>query len=1347
MGHFNLLYMKSLMRIFSLFFICWLLSYSISGKTIIDEYDGDKLPNLNIKAFAQDQFGYMWIGTARGLCKYNGYSYHNYLAKSDSVSLNDDCIEALFIDNRKNLWIATRDGIYTYKEEKNNFQKEFKKKQGILLGFLQYGNTFLVYGTQGIQRYNNDKQSFDLCYKTESNYLLYTLTKDNKQYLWGGEYNGKGIICLDRNFKKVKTIPVNPTVKITCSFSHGKEIFFGSNQGLIIIDSEKRDILSFPESNLKQLSQTNITSLTYIGNQQLLIGTENDGIYTLDINNKNLQRPLDMVYSSKLEPNAYITSCYQDKSSNIWFGTFDKGFNLFDSNKKKFNPDFTLRSLIKERFITRIVEDGNRNLWIGTYFDGLLYYDRKTKKSYSFGKSNFPFFQAVGSNFIQDLFYDSNGRLWVSINNHIAIFKTNHENLSLVKDLTGIGNIVTMCEDNQQRVWTGSTLYGINIYDSQLNKVANVSPFSQNYNNITKILRLSENEMAFSSYNDNIYRINTETLSYSTFRSDKELPKKVINLFLDSRNNIWMGTYATGAYKYQLKDGRITHYTTNEGLSCNDIVGFEEDNQHNIWISTSLGLSKFSPKEQGFTLFYDYDGISGNQFHDKCSYKTQEGEMFFGGNEGITHFLPVDIQPSYVPIPVILEDLKLFNHSVEIDADDGILSQSIPLTQKITLTHKQNVFSIDFAGIDFGTSQKINYAYKLQGFDKDWNYVNNYRRASYSNLPPGKYTFYVKAQNKDGIWNNRSNTLSIRITPSPWQTPIAYICYFVVFIGIAWLCIQIYIKIKLERARAILAEQERDNEKLLAQMKTNFFSNISHELRTPLSLIYGPIKLLNSQTGMKEKDQKAMFDLINFNIKRLLRLIDQILDFNKLESDALKLSITKEDVVPTIENAIKSYSFYAHEKNLTLTLHNPFESLNLPIDSDKLDKILHNLISNAIKYTPQNGHIDIDVQLTQSIAGELHPEHSSQYLKISVSDDGAGMAEEDIKQLFTRFYRESNATLNQIEGNGIGLNYVQKLVKLHKGDIIAHKETGMVFTFVLPTDEAIYDSISPSQEIKQIDGNINLPEIEQIVTLTPFAASDTQKHTLLIVEDNPEVRLFLTHLFADKYNIHSASNGLEGYNTCLSIIPDIVISDVIMPQMNGYELCNKIKEDDTLSQIPVVLLTARTTDQDQIEGYSQGADKYVNKPFNPLLLTTIVENILVGKERQRGLLLKGKLEIDQEEEIKLSPIDQKFMDKLYAYINEDLSNPELNVNSLGTNLGYSRSNFYRKVKTLTGQTPNDFLRIYRLNKAGELIQQREYSLSEVGERVGFINHSHFSTSFKKHFGVSPKDYLNNKKEQ
>lgn len=1339
-----------------------------------------KISNLHVKDLAQDDQGLMWIATAKGLCRYDGLNYDVFChLEHQPQSIASDNVNSLYFDGRA-LWCATGNGVSMFDLDKWQFVNYHMGRHSgkYCLGFFISGKKLYTYGYGGIYEVKKGAGQLEQCMRLEGQVVQSALV-DGRGRIWT-VCDGNEVLCFDSSMNLCRKIDFDATKEVYCLYRMpGGNILLGTKGGVMMLD---KDSYTFSPDVPAALAHVQIKYIKDYAPGKVIIGTRDNQLRFFDfaegrfISIPNME---DIPDTGIMD----LTCSFLDRNRNLWLGTFNSGVKLLLQKKKIFDSDKALTESLKERFVTRIKDDHHGKLWIGTRYSGLFKYDMRTRKATEYSSRTSPMFKQFG-NFIQSLFIDSSNRLWTCNENSLLVFDISGGTPRLMKSFTDVGNIVTIAEDARKRIWTGSSFKGITIYNANLEKELSFLPATGKLNNITRIVPDSPTAMLFSAFGDNIYYIDVNTLRTRVLDpkfSDRF--RNVVNLRKMSGRRIVIGTYGDGLMVYTHGDRSLKVFGYSDGLRSNDILGIEEDRKGFLWVSSSLGLYRADLANNKIRPYFTGDGTAGDQYHEKSECRTDGGEILFGGNHGITQILCKNIHSMARNIPVLLTDLKVLKRSVPISADgaDSILSRHISRTKDITLKYNQNVFSLDFIGLTYDTPKNIEYAYMLEGFDREWNYTGEYNRASYSNLPSGTYRFKVKIKNGADEWEKEHALLTITVLPSPWMQPLAILSYIILFVSALYLTNRVYIRLRLRKERAIMESNEIRREKRLAQMKVNFFTNISHELRTPLTMIYDPVKILLKDKSIESAQSRSLLGLIEKNSERLLKLIDQILDYGKLKNDTLELRVSANDCVIQILDIVNVYKLYAAEKNISVSLECSYEHLVVYYDADKVDKILNNLLFNSVKYTPMGGHVRVRINVeSQADAGD-GGSAARNYLMIVVEDDGSGVEDSLLPGIFDRFRRMVQGTANtEIKGSGVGLNYVKHLVDNHKGTITATNRIpkGMVFTVMLPVDEAAYteeertfrdageilafgdgledkcrrDTAEPWEDKENCEEkqpkDVTADSEEAAVADYPI----DERRRILIVEDNSEMIVLLKRILDGEYETDAAVDGVDALEQIRSNVPDLVISDVMMPRMDGFALCGAIKADALLCHIPVIMLTARTLDKDKIKGYREGADMYISKPFNPELLLSMIRNIFRRSSYRQHIIartsgIRSAVERAELEKInqEMSPMDKRFMDRLNSYIGEHISDSELNVNMLGRELGFSRTNFYRKVKSLTGMTPNDFLRVFRLNRAVELIKLREYPLNEIGEMVGFGTQSYFSSCFKKHFGVSPKDYLSDYK--
>lgn len=1366
-------------------------------------YDGSgdvNLPNRRVLCFQEDKYGVMWIGTARGLSRYDGYSYENFFhLYLDSTTIASDCIQGLFLDHDSMLWVATTEGVSHYDYGRHlfeNYNLGTGDETSGFIGFFEYGDKLYAYGTGGVFIVNRINHKL-VPVNGLKNVMITCYVADHKGGIWLGGSGSSYIYYMNlRNNKVVRKsmgMPVNARcMTIINGGINSQRLLVGTEKGLVCFDTEtaqKINDASVPQYNrpvtfLRQLERT------------LLIGTYDSGVKEYDLVEN---RFAGQYASSFFQTNAFphVTCCYVDRNKNFWLGTFDDGYKI-DFNRK-INTDQILNKLISGKFVTRVSVDHYQNLWFGTRYNGLCYYNTKTKKYRWYNLDNFQPFSRSNSNFIQSQFIDSTGNIWIACGTVLISAKVDEDgNLTPSSWSNTYSDIVSITEDYNHNIWFGSAQKGIgviNIGESNGGKRPFVQP-SVARGNVTFVLPLKSGNIIYSKFGSGLFVLDPSTGKTSQLIKDKKLREctdRTIFIYGDKESNIWLGTYGRGLIRYSMRNHSSDIYTMGDGLPCNDIVSITGDGSGCVWLSTAFGITRFNPQDKSFYTLYDQDGTGGNQFHEKSLCKLADGTLLFGGNHGLTYFNPVNIASKIHQGNIVLEDLKVMNVSQRIGVPGCVLKRNIEETDKVSLSYKQNSFSLDYTCLDYASQRKINYAYKLEGFDKDWNYVGQQHRIAYSNLAAGNYTLCIKASLGKGAWDGQVRKLEIHVGVAPWLSWQAVLLYIVVIAFAILFATRTYMRIRISRMQLEVAERKRKQDRELMNTKITFFTNISHELRTPLSMIYGPLSLI-SMSKDTSPENKRLINIIKRNTERLLVLVEQLLDIGKIETQTLTLSVATCDVNAIVKDIISNCSFLIEKKQLHVNCQFlPKEQSHMLVDGDKIFKIVSNLFTNAIKYTDEKGHIEIILSEVENLKVEnfvpsLIGKHC---LVITVADDGVGMPPDKMSELFSRYSRfEGKDKITNVGGHGIGLNYVKSIVTIHHGDIFATngEEKGLTFKVALPVDADEYNEDERGrlghQKIFSMtdvaDGETSQPQIcqgkeEKTAAIKVSDIDENEgRRKILVVEDNVELGHFIYQLLSKDYQVALAVNGQKGLDMAKEMVPDLIITDVMMPVMNGYELCKEVKNDMNLSHVPVVILTAKNMIQDQLEGYEQGADMYINKPFLPAMLLKVIENVFRQQDLLRRYVMGEMLNCSQDKpsdgednnaeeleetnkknlalskpqktqdehtERQLLPMDKVFLEKLKKYLNDNISDPDLNVNTLGNEMCMSRTNFYRKVKALTGLTPNDLLQNYRLNRAVEYIKSHNYTMNEISEMVGFKTQSHFSTSFKKFFGMSPSEYL------
>ncbi|MFV0268706.1 MAG: two-component regulator propeller domain-containing protein [Draconibacterium sp.] len=1202
----------------------WLYSCKYSKTTSTPEANNwekvsSEISYLNIQSFCQDSLGYIWIATLHGLNRYNGYEFHQYFYdEEDSTSLDNDMIFAIYIDSSHRLWIGTLTGVNLYDSEHNKFIR-YSNSSGNNANVYSFhedhsGNIWVA-THEGLGLIDPTQQQ--VLFSFNSRGIVYSAWEDNFQRLWIGTDIGLAEYKNDSTWKYYP-LPGNRQ-EITAIYKDPKGAWWlGTNAGLVCFDPISRTFQKLPSASLSHpdLVFSRISFIKEIDQLKLLIGTDSHGLFQYNIISQTIEQNnpwrLNELSSSEL------LCCYIDHQNNVWTGSYDKGFSVWNKSLEFFNANYGLSELVKNKFVTRIVEDHYNNLWIGTRYDGLYLYMPSGKvkvynsENTSLLKDNKP---------IESLFIDSQNRIWIGLADQLIAGEISPTGEIKILKRKEIKQVRTMKEDATGNLWIGSWNGLLKVPRHEV--LAEVSPSNLYHGNIPDLCVLDSGQVIFSSYGEGIFRLAKDDTIARIIRISGEAQsasQTCVTIFQDSQNRIWGGSYGHGVIC--IDHDQVHTLTKENGLANNNVLCFQEDPEGFLWMSTSSGISQLNPTNSTFLNYSSNDGTLGNQYHEKGGLKHTDGRIFFSGNHGLTFFNPMVVLPRKEPPVVVLEDLKILNRSIRPEPNSPTLTKNISYASNITLNHKQSNFSLDYTGFDFIAANKLNYAYKLEGFDERWNYMGGFRRASYSNLPAGNYTFRVKAINRDKVESIHPASIRIIVKPAPWFSWQAWALYFVAFISATYYLFRLAFKVKINRKLLAVEHNERLREQEIAEMKLNFFTNISHELRTPLTLISAPIEQLSTQKELKGPNKKLL-DTVSRNVSNMLRLINQLLDFSKIENGILSLLVQKEDIIQHVWNIQDVFLYPAAKKKVEIIYTPHISSLILWVDTDKLEKILHNLLSNALKHTPENGSIKIITQVLSNFdvekkySGMINSSCKS-YFEIEVTDSGPGIQETKLGELFKRYRRINGPSGLKPDygGSGIGLHYTKYLVEKHYGQIKAQIPTngGMTFSFILPIDD-IY-----TEDQKQIPPESIAPALQSNEHFDKANIERKKQYTILIVEDNSELLEFIKNLLSTHYQTLEATNGDRGWELAQKESPDLILSDVLMPGLSGYQLCNQVKNHPELSHIPVILLTAKGTINDQVEGLEKGADQYICKPFNIdyLLLTKVSQLNKKVKLRQLG---------------------------------------------------------------------------------------------------------------------------------
>ncbi|MBR3745120.1 MAG: response regulator [Bacteroidales bacterium] len=1271
----------------------------------------DNLSHLCVRAFAQDSLGNMWIGTLAGLDKYNGYEFEYFQHNpADTCSIRSDFVFSLLMDG-DNLLIGTAMGVDCRNVRTGRISRIPGPTCPVYRLFKDHTGNIRIASVEGLGLL--DKASGEISYRKDWGEIN-NMWEDSYGRLWLGTLTG---LALEDGSARY-FLPGER--QVLCCYAISESIWWlGTDKGIVLFNpvtgrSSMPDNL-IPASSPLQKGRINF--ITELSPSKLLIGTAIAGVWQYDL----VTHSLDNSRSDRFNPNnaAEITCCYKDSQGNTWIGSYEKGFVIAGKQSDFFNENTALTTPLEDKFVTRVVEDAQGTLWISDRYGYLYSYS----SSEGFKNIDLGGVKPLGGDYLECIFIDSRGRFWLAFEKSLCLANV-HSGKAYKISSFPLDHVRSIREDALGNIWMGawSGLYNYRPQNREPEKV-NINPAL----NITDILPMDNGEIWYSAHGWTVFKMKDGLVSGLDLpEKDRDVGRYCITMKRDSKNRIWLGSYGYGMLC--LDGDNVVRISAENGLPDSNILSFQEDLSGNIWVSTFHGIARVDlPKGDTTATILSFPG---RQYHEKSGCRTASGQIYFGGNHGLTFFDPKSFATGH-PVPTIhLEDLKIWGQSVNPGDEGSVLKQNIAYTDRISLNHMQRSFSLDFAGNDFFSSNNLTYKYRLVGFDKDWVDAGTYRRASYSNLRPGDYIFEAVAIGEGGVESTDPARLQIHIKQVPWLSWWALLAYLLLVLAIAWMLIRSAMHARLARERAEMERKEKEREKEMSQMKTIFFTNISHELRTPLTLISAPLERILAKPG-QDSETTSLLEGIHRNSSRMLMLINQLMDITKIENGVYFLGVRYTDIIGILKDTVTSFLFLAEKQGINLLFSPHCASHMIWADEDKIVKIMDNLLSNAIKHTPEGGTIEVKTAFLKE-APQYDLPMDDGYFEVSVLDTGCGVPADQLDQLFVR-YRQIEGRRPDYSGNGIGLHYTRNMVEKHHGKIVANLRPtgGMAFSFVLPQRDVYSDS-------EKVIGNLLAEKAESAAIV--LQKDMPEHHTLMVVEDNAELREFLTGLLGGDYSVLQAPDGDKAWDMLQNNHADLVISDVIMPGISGYELCSRIKESPSLCHLPVILLTAKTSHQEQMEGLESGADAYICKPFHADLLQMTVRNLLKAKEVMRQYFSQPGISGDSFVEVDLPEGDKPFLDKLTAIMAANISNPDLNIDMMAREMGYSRTAFYLKVKRLTSTAPNDLVRNYRFKAAAEMIRNSMAPLTEISELCGFGSYSYFSKAFKQHFGVSPNSW-------
>lgn len=1328
--------------------IVYLFYFSTEGKgqqILFRNYNvSDGLPSSTVRAITQDSQGYMWFGTKNGLSRFDGYQFKTFqYQKNKQGTIGNNFIYCITAYDPTHYWIGTESGIYILDLETETFTPFAPLAGKAVFDILKddRGKIWMTSRLDGLFVYDpvSKKTNNFRANQTAASVSVNATTKlakDENGNIWIGTY-GNGIDIYNPATKRFTNIHSglyglnNDNINVLYKGYDGVMWVGTMNGGLYKWQKETQTFKSYQQSNSAHSIKDNIVrAIHQTSPDKLYVGTEK-GLNVLDMATDQFE-----VYTNQsndlfsISDNAIYSIC-SDRSGTIWVGTFFGGVNYYHEKGSAFELYYPTgeQNAISGRAVSCFLEDGPGKFWVGTEDGGLHYFDaiHHTFSRYPF----LPHQQPLSYHNIHSLLKDQKGNIWIGIfAGGINVYDPRTGRVQYYKHQQGkagtlnSNNVFSLYQDLDGIIWVG-TDKGLNRYDQEQDAFTPILKEGINNTIVYDIYEDQDQTVWFATYNNGLVSFDKKTLQWNRITADDPASplasNKLVCLHDDHKGNLWIGTDGGGLNKYNFKTKQVTIYDTQYGISSNVIYGIQEDANGLIWMTTNNGIYNLDPQTEKVKHFSSQDNLQSQQFNYKAFFKASDGKLFAGGIRGFNAFYPERFGHTKTNSSISFTNFQLFNKNVSLSEKNGPLQKQINYTKELVLAHDQSVISLEFAALNFNAPDKVKYAYKMEGFDPDWNYVGDQRKATYTNLSHGRYVFKVKATTDENNWDVTEATMAVIIKPPFYKTTLAYVVYVLLIMAAALGIYQYsthYIRkknqIKLERLK------NKEEQEFYAR-KIEFFTVMAHEIRTPLSLIIAPLeKLLSLHKWNKEENEQLQ--VMDENANRLLDLVNQLLDFRRIESDAYEIKKEQVDVVSLVQSVYSRFSALPYQKDIEFTMSTNISKLVLQADPEVLNKILSNLLINAFKFARSH------VRLT--ISELVRREGAEQNLCISVEDDGIGIPHTDLKNIFKKFFTTSSGDYqyHNLGGTGIGLALASSLAERHGGRLLVESKPGSktIFTLELPYAEDNTTGVSGAITGSQ-------PEEETGETL------HSGQPLLLVVEDDEAILSFITKsLQTEGYRVAKASHGKEAIQMIETIGADLIISDVMMPVMDGITLCKAVKTNINYSHIPLVLLTAKGTREAEIEGVEAGADAYILKPFKWKHLTAVVKNLLDSRER-----LKEKFSEQPGSDISVlttNTRDQEFMERVVRIIESRVIDPQLSVEELSKDMAMSRSNLLKKLKSLSGYGPNELIRLVRLKHAARLLATNEHTIADIAYMTGFNSPSYFSKCFQQQFKLTPKEF-------
>jgi len=1322
------------------------------------------LSNNSVTCIYQDHKGFMWFGTYDGLNRYDGYGFKVFRNKfGDTNSLVSNFISVIAEDKNNKIWLGTRKGISVYNGLNGKFSSIFyfsgedgkeHRLADVVKDIKRDRNNNMLIATEIAGLLFCPNASFtakQVLLQEEEGGVIYQygvqfIHVDDAGRTWVF-VQGKGLYQLDYN--KMILRQVNTLLKsANCFVLDGDSIWMGTNSGVYNYNIRRNTCKKVFGTNEIPLNSDFVKTIAMDKEKNLWIGTNGGGVNIWNIPVKKMSNLLPGEGKNALSSGA-VNIIYVDKQSRKWIGT-QGGINIIDPQKERFrtvaHEPGNANSLSGD-FISAFYESPDRTLWVGTEWNGLnfLY---GNKNSFLLPGKDMANLTNLTINNVTCIEGDKEHNIWVSTFT-AGIYRLNTtkgivEHYIPLNARTGIENkiVYRIYEDRFGVLWATSLREG-NVFGALYRFDMASNRFEMFDDNLSDLFVLNEDKSGnlWGGNLTQLVKIDRDSKKHSYYNIG--LPVRAIEA--DRAGNLWIGTEGGGLVLFDREQNRIAaRFTTGEGLCNNSIISMLEDGNGDLWMGTFNGLSRFNVEERSFKNYYRSDGLQSNQFNYNTAIRLRSGDFAFGGMKGLSIFSPTDLGKGSMASPLLFTDLLI--DGIPVEKDISVIGKTDSNeVRELIVPYNKAAFSFGFSALEYSSPANISYAYYLEGWDKKWNYTGDIRNAAYTHLPEGHYTFRVKSTNTEGIWNPHELILKIIVLPPWYRAWWAWVLYGGAVIALV--CYYILYKNRQARLQyeVRLAHLETDKEREINEKKLSFFTNISHEFRTPLTLIINPIKEMMQNKAASKKAGEDDLGTVYRNARRMLSLVDQLLLFRKTESGTGKMRVTKLNFHNLCHEVFLCFVQQANAKNIEYHFSNSNESLELYADREKMEIILYNLVSNALKYTPVNGKVNgkIDMSINE---GE-------KWVEVLVKDNGPGIPGDIGENLFAKFYQADTKNTLKKNGFGIGLYLVKHFAGEHKGEISYESElgTGTIFSLRLQKGNAhfdpamIMDNFSATsvylQEIAQEESLEQTPDQQPVEESQPAELVEliTEKQSILVVDDESEIRMYVAKIFKDNYTVYEGTNGNEGLKLARQYQPDIIISDIKMQGLNGIDLCKAIKEDPSLNHIPVILLTGSSSAELKLEGVEGGADDYITKPFEKELLVARVAGLMKNRSNlQRYFYNEITL---NHGNLKISADYKEFLEKCIIIVEKHLENQDFTIKTLAAEIGISHSVVYKKIKAISGQSINGFIRFIRLRKAARLFIDTTCNVNEVATMVGIYDAKYFREHFNKVFGLNPSDYI------